>query len=349
MRLTTKSAKVFLSSLVVSFVAISPPGLAESPPPTAACHSIWREVELSCDERAIRAEFGLNAREPLVVCDLIHDRATRQILAATRQHPADDNDPLVREYLHGALWNDDPAGLLDPRSDDLTWCRHFRAAQTRARQGHVAGPRDALLDRSHFGDLQALHGLATRAGESAHTTYERIIAWIELSYRVGTGEIRGDTRLGDAPVTGLRTLFPDTQETVAGLLHAGPADNVQARALGSLLHVLQDLVGAGHSASHAVPDRLTPLVDHYFTYAQAHHPLHACDTGWRTVSDSGASLDGVAGLPAAIQRGIDVLRLAQRHEPWPNVKLFLDRFFFEYTDLKAPAQRLRGGADCPGQ
>src|SRR5690242_8161764 len=79
------------------------------------------------------------------------------------------SDPAAWQYARGAIWNDDPGGLLFARRphDDhhyslpggLAWYAQFlaagRAARRRARQHQPGfGPPASLLARSHYGDLQ---------------------------------------------------------------------------------------------------------------------------------------------------------------------------------------------------
>jgi hypothetical protein len=306
------------------------------------CFSYWEQLESACQEEATQADSGK------MPCDPAHERATRAVLTAILGRPAGAQDAVVREYLRGVAWNDDPENLLfeaaPPHGISTRWCRRFQAAQVRARQGRAAGSRDSLLDRSQFGDLQFLHGMASRPGEKAIDTYERIMSWLELTYRITTGEIPGETVVSQVPVKGIAALLPKQRSsTLSQLFGVGPDGDIRARAMGSLLHVIQDLAGSGHIALRLTRDRTTPNVDHFFTYAGATHPHHRGDDGWRNASAAGALVDDVPGLRGSVDRGIDIVRLAERKEPWPTVKLFLDRFYFELADFQAPAVRWGAG------
>jgi hypothetical protein len=319
------------------------------------CFPYWREIELACRDRDIRAEAGVKDGTPVKVCDPVHERAARTALVVTR-HPPQLDSPLMGEYLRGVDWNDDPEGLLFADqveanylfSPKLDWCERFRAAQARALKGYAPGPSDALLDRSHFGDLQFLHGLASKAGEPAYETYGKTVRWLEFTYRVATGEIHGETALQAVPVEGLAALFPgQASRSVNDLFRVNQDGDVRARAMGSLMHLVQDLAGSGHVARQS-KDGVAAAISHHFTGAGVEHVHHGTDEGWRTAWRVGDSLEGVPALRDAIDRTIDIIGSAQRHEPWATVKSYVDARLFHYAALQAPAVAWTGSAQ-PGR
>src|SRR5262245_8831357 len=93
----------------------------------------------------------------------------------------------------GVRWNDDPPFRLEEQSyqhssckvsetirfttQPRCWYEIFKYAKRRAEDGEVldSSSRAPLLARSHFGDLQFLHAMASRDGELAEETSQRIM------------------------------------------------------------------------------------------------------------------------------------------------------------------------------
>lgn len=61
-----------------------------------------------------------------------------------------------------------------------------------------------LLQRFHFGDLQFLHAVASRDGETAGQTQQSVMMWEEFTWKVAIGTYVLDTKLQH--VIGLRRL-----------------------------------------------------------------------------------------------------------------------------------------------
>src|SRR5438876_120090 len=70
------------------------------------------------------------------------------------------------------------------------WYQLFAAAKKAAAGGVVpsAATRAALLARSHFGDLQPIHAMASQDGETAAKTQKEIMMWEEFTWRVAAKE-----------------------------------------------------------------------------------------------------------------------------------------------------------------
>lgn len=159
-------------------------------------------------------------------------------------------------YIRGVFWNDDPTALLwpDPKtakpgSWGVSWYAAFSKAkkQATAPGAPLLGPGDSLLGRSHFGDLQFLHGMANADGIAAEVTHAKVMMWAEFVYRVAVGEIAGTTHLSAVPVVGIPQLFEGDaslrKQTVEKLFGSRDLRKVAA---GSLLHLIQDSFADGH-------------------------------------------------------------------------------------------------------
>jgi len=205
----------------------------------------------------------------------VHEKLTEKALKAAQIIGIDDNykSEEAWEYTRGALWNDDPEGLL---FDDRNWFGQrtttkyssgakfgtkFKRGEKKAEKGAMFGPEEvSLLKRSHFGDLQFLHGMAVQ-GEEAAKTRENMLMWAEFTYKVGIGVISGDTELQQVEVQGIPELFPALSKgtTVAMLfcIRANLKDlaDVKKRAIGSLLHMVQDTYAASHTEREYTPGK----------------------------------------------------------------------------------------------
>lgn len=127
-------------------------------------------------------------------------------------------------------------------------------------ENEVARTRRALanvLRRSHYGDMQFLHAMAS-PGEAPSRTRERMLLWAAFTYQVATGAIATDAPIASLPVPIrsdiLRGLDDRTVhqffETRAGV---SPAF-IRRVASGALLHMLQDSFSTSHAARRAVAD-----------------------------------------------------------------------------------------------
>ncbi|MDR6675425.1 hypothetical protein [Xanthomonas sp. 1678] len=169
--------------------------------------------------------------------------------------------------LAGVRWNDDPPFRVigvQPRGSKCKardtirfetqpscWVALFMDANKGAAAGKEYGPGDAMLYRTHFGDLQFLHAMALRDGEAALETKQRIMGWIEFTWRASQGEYVLDTRLKDIANPTLQQAFGRSEWRLLDLFTLGASGGLRASvddvAFGSLLHTLQDSYAEGHA------------------------------------------------------------------------------------------------------
>jgi hypothetical protein len=69
----------------------------------------------------------------------------------------------------------------------------------------------SLLHRSHFGDLQFMHAMATKDGEPAETTRRKILMWAEFSWRTAMREYGLATWLRDISIAGFSDYFAQSE------------------------------------------------------------------------------------------------------------------------------------------
>ncbi|WP_152670050.1 hypothetical protein [Lysobacter capsici] len=271
--------------------------------------------------------------------------------------------------LAGVRWNDDPPFAMTANqargircntretirfeTQPVCWVGLFLDANKGAAAGKRYGPGDAMLYRTHFGDLQFLHAMAARNGEPAFVTKERIMGWSEFAWRASLGEYTLDTRLKEIQIPVIQASFGRTQWRILDLYTQGAGGGLrrmyQDVAFGSLLHTLQDSYAAGHAqreessgvrecplATGAVP--APGAIAEFHAYNQQDHDLHAhADTGAafaRYLSDPGNSVD----------IGRALVKARDRKLAWNEVQPFFDCVFtLQRSDAPAsPGDQFEG-------
>jgi hypothetical protein len=190
------------------------------------------------------------------------------------QVPGTENsDKSVNEFFRGVTWNDDPACLLFKDNAKAYQTENFVystgiAWGTKFKLGGQS-PKDNLniTGRSHFGDLQFVHAMAAADKEDPEETLAKIMLWAEFTYKVAidsskmasvpfedisfTSEVRNNKskKYSLADFFTLRT-DPNPLMTVTDLFKRNSLYKdimVDRRALGSLLHMIQDSYAKGHT------------------------------------------------------------------------------------------------------
>ncbi len=183
-----------------------------------------------------------------------------------------DDADVAAEYagaylIAGVRWNDDPPfRMLEDEAQHTScktsetirfttqprcWYQLFTAAKKSAATGDVpsAASHAPLLARSHFGDLQFFHSMASQDGETAAETRRRVMIWMEFTWRVGNGEYSLDTKLSEVEIDGFNEFFGTSGWTVQDLFTSGnPAlrRHITDVAFGSLIHSTEDSFAEGH-------------------------------------------------------------------------------------------------------
>lgn len=166
------------------------------------------------------------------------------------------------EYIRGAVWNDDPNLLLFEDEPDtnhtystgLTWTYWYKtgASQWSGTNKDPARWKNPT-GRSHYGDLQFLHCMASDLGEQPAVTKQKIMTWLEVLYQLANGEgITPDTLVS---ATKLSQFCPDGSlppswkpfSYLFGKESSFNQPDYTKRALGSMLHFIQDSYALGHT------------------------------------------------------------------------------------------------------
>jgi len=254
--------------------------------------------------------------------------------------------------LAGVRWNDDPPfamtanqarGIRCNTRDTISfetqpvcWVGLFLDANKGAKTGKSYGPGDAMLYRTHFGDLQFLHAMAARNGEPAFVTKERIMGWSEFAWRASLGEYTLDTRLKEIPIPVIQSSFGRSEWRILDLYTQGAGGGLRRVyedvAFGSLLHTLQDSYAAGHAQrEEASGVRKCPLasgavaapgaIAEFHAYNQQDHGLHAD-------ADTGVAFARYLNNPGnAVDIGRALVDARQRKLPWSEMQPFFDCVF----------------------
>ncbi|HKP53712.1 MAG TPA: hypothetical protein VJ183_13805 [Chloroflexia bacterium] len=250
------------------------------------------------------------------------------------------DSPEVQEYGRGVRWNDDPyhMGTEKDEFDTAIWRGAWNVAEMddyeeeairRSDAGErIFGPTDVNLQaRTHFGDLQFMHGMASQDGEAPAETHKQMMMWAEFMSKVALGEIKGDAALGDLgrgkdllsaedddpEMRKVAELYPYMQyNTINDLfgIEEGKGD-ARLRATGSLLHMIQD----SHMGGHTERDE-EGNINAFHSYArQDHHKHGAADKAGEgdSIMERVMAMQGGA---EAVQHSAQVLRLLNGQDAW---------------------------------
>ena len=288
----------------------------------------------------------------------IHERITRQAYEIAGVKLTDD-------VIAGVRWNDNPpairasalfGGCSGPKMQGAEgiacWASMMRvdrmAWEAITRREKALAPM-----RSHFGDMQFLHAMAARAGESPEETRQKMLRWSEFAYRIARGEIepranvfqlhRARSPLDAGTAKWVSDLFrgPSKQLWTVQDMFLAKAESLRPMAFGSLLHLVEDSYSAAHVRRESKRlqangclsyDGLDPIVQ-FQTYVGQDAEKHGvCDDApdWLEAPRAGSPAEVIA----------EIVRAYQANAEWPVVKAILEDRAFR---LSAPAAAARPG------
>lgn len=263
--------------------------------------------------------------------------------------------------IAGVRWNDDPPFRLHPdqarnlpcKTDETVrfitqpkcWAGLFWDAEKKAKEGASmdANSGYSLLHRSHFGDLQFLHAMASKDGELPQVTRQKILMWIEFTWRVASHEYRLGTRLRDVEVDGFAEHFGKTEWNVQDLFTLGNVAlrrNIDEVAFGSLLHVVEDSFAQGHV------DRDEPIygnkcIEGSYVRPGAIGEFHSYggqDSSLHAHADSAAAFDyaRASSQGGVVEVGRNIVAMMDQKLSWIEVKPYFE-CVFDLTVNASPA------------
>lgn len=258
----------FLFVLLISLISNSAMSWQLSPEATEIERRLinrsqnWYEILLS--------KFALKGIH--VIGGSVHEEITNRILGCAGDQylcGAPGLDPDNAYFIAGVRWNDDPPFRFGAGQGAFTgcatgqtvrlitqpacWGSTFKDGEKRAGAGiALSGANSTLLVRSHFGDMQFLHAMATAEKEDPQVTKDKLMAWAEFTWRVSLGEYELDAKVWQLPISGFGELFLNNKEWriqdlfALGNPHIRTQSAMSRVAFGSLLHLVQDSFSDGH-------------------------------------------------------------------------------------------------------
>jgi hypothetical protein len=232
--------------------------------------------------------------------------------------------------------------------------------------GMALGKKSSLAHQSHEGELQFLHGMAANEAEEAWKTQHKIMLWSEFCYKVATGAIKGNEKIGDVTLAADRDfggiitiaqLFNKWRKNTVSWLFTGDKDSplVPQRALGSMMHMLQDTFCASHTqrvADKKLQDESRKIRGFNVYTKQSASLLGSIFSKYKNrhgIADKlkGGNVQQTAGAKEAATVGAKVLGFAKQNADWAGaVKPYLQKIFALTPELEA--QKPRDGAPVQG-
>lgn len=273
---------------------------------------------------------------------------------------ADPDLELAGPYvIAGVRWNDDPGFELGkdegkgagckPESitfmrQTLCWITLFKDGEKRARDNpqDFMGPgrKSNLMTRSHFGDLQFLHAMASADKIPAAQTRDKIMMWARFTWGVAIGEYTLATDLGDIRLEGWNEHFvagPNVQDLLTvGRRSVRPY--IKHVAFGSLLHLLQDSFSRSHvvrrepvQGQRCAANKYRQLgrIASFSAYANQDHGKHG-DFDSEDEAKAHRDLD-----PDLIDAGRILKDMFDRSAGWDEVDTFLRECVFALENPQA--------------
>ena len=299
--------------------------LDQKTPPAAV--SIWKvavDVDPQTGKYSVEGTvFGIG--------DPVHELLTLKALVDSgyAKEGAASKDPNIVQIMRGVFWNDDPCAQLFTENDfkplqpsfGATWYVDFSKAG-KDKSGEYKQLSCPLLGRSHYGDMQFLHGMADREGVVPSETSSRVLAWASIMYRIALGQLDAEEPLDPAAVG--KTLPGDiAKRKPMELFRAKTVNEVRERALGSLLHLIQDSYAHGHIKRELSADGHDGPIVQFLYYKSQNSSRHAHDDKW---SSEGIDLERTLAIPGArdaLQASTAIVRFYKDKKPWADVEKYL--------------------------
>jgi hypothetical protein len=272
--------------------------------------------------------------------------------------------------LAGVRWNDNPPFILKRTTlagcanryiqlpiEPVCWADIFKAGQRDASKPknpvyfqYDPGQAEqyALLLRSHFGDLQFLHAMASRPDERAGHTRDKIMMWVEFTWRITTGEFDRGTDMVQASQRmslGSPTLLDyfGRGETVQLLFFKGEpafAREFKDFAFGSLLHLVQDSYSTAHLSRTSASGKLcegTPYeapgsIEQFYNYVGQNANAHS----ERDTHNAFVSHWRQEPPPNLVDVGAVLIEMKQRNDPWETARPYFECLFRTLDPLARP-------------
>lgn len=276
--------------------------------------------------------------------------------------------PFASPYvIYGVRWNDLPPFRLSPEEGNCTylgksckvsqtvrfstqplcWYCLFKDAEKKAQTRPIVGCskekgtiRGNVMTRSHFGDLQFLHAMASEEGVHPGATRAKVLDWLEFAWKVSTREIKPDTFLRDIQIPTVQEHFGCTEWRVVDLYILGRQDKLGKYlhhiAFGSVLHTVQDSFAGAHvSREQQAPAGLCRNSEHQHPRRIVEfHTYGAQDGGLHDEQDSREAMTRVNVAdrwPDAVEATHNLAQFYEERALWSDVQPYM-QCLFELAD-----------------
>ena len=273
-----------------------------------------------------------------------------------------------KAVIDGARWNDNPPFMVKdgfllpngktvssrcvnetiklPRKSDC-WLEVFRSSSEKAQTRFFTSRTGVILNRSHFGDMQFLHSMASRLGDRAQETKTSILLWAEFAYKVAIGSIPAYTMLKDVPIRDIaKKVFPNQEATVENLFLMGDetyrGGELKDFAFGTLLHMVQDSFSESHVSrdlstqgafcSCPYTERSPAKIEKFLVYGLQDASKHKAQDTYQALRK-----DALKYSPNLIDVGKVLLKFYRQKSNWGDIKKYLDECVFALKDEDAEA------------
>lgn len=287
----------------------------------------------------------------------VHEAITHTAFGCSDSDPirCTNADRAPPSIIWGVRWNDDPPFKMKPGRAHCTyeqtirahtqprcWYQLFKDGEARALRGERLGPGYALLYRTHFGDLQFIHAMASEDSEPPQVTRANILLWAEFAWTIATVPDKYYKYIRDLGIGRIGEYFPG-EITASNLLSLGnpdfQTDRIDAVALGTILHMVQDSFSAAHVARNlptgapcpSQPYRAPGLITQFHNYVHQDQRLH----------DEEDRLDALRiqvheENVTAVSVSRDLVELWKQGRRWPVVRPYFE-CIFALSPSAAPA------------
>ena len=208
---------------LISFLAFTSPASAFQTQPIGT--EFDRKLAQLDQSEAERLLSKIVDRGVTIFLEPVHEEITQRIYGCNDNWKDKPNCAkqsfAPKAVIDGTRWNDNPPFMVQddfllpngkpirskcvnetiklPRKSDC-WMDVFTTSSEMARTRFFTNRNGVILNRSHFGDMQFLHSMASRVGDRAQDTKLSILIWAEFAYKVASGSIPANTMLKNGRV-----------------------------------------------------------------------------------------------------------------------------------------------------
>lgn len=299
----------------------------------------------------------------------VHEEITHRAHECNYEGPDICGDPDAQYatpyVIAGIRWNDDPPFQMNPDQARNTscktrypdgrpmtirfitqpkcWAELFLSAEKQIKadtnKKFDDASQAALPLRSHFGDLQFFHSMASVDDEHPEETRGKILGWAEMTWGVVRGRFNLETWLKDVDVPVVKQFLAGTGWRVQDLFSLGDPSlrpYVSDVAFGSLLHMIQDSFAAGHvermepaggAQCKGSPHRAPGPIREFHSYTHQSTSRHAdADTREAFVNNR--------LTPDAVDVGRVLVAMRKANAEWAEVGAYLECVYGFAPDVR---------------